>query len=296
MEPNTIKERSGFIGGTDAGVIAGVNPYKTALELFLEKRGEVPAEDISDKEAIIWGNVLEDVIAQEYSRRTGYDVRRVNKKLTHPVHDFIGGHIDRDILKTDRALEVKTAGTFMAKDWGPAGSDEVPEHYYLQCQHYMSCLPKVNVFDLAVLVGGQDFRIYHIHRDEAMIKTLEDLIVDFWRRVQENDAPDLEFDHRSAKDLLKKMYPGTNAEVVKLSGEAEHWHKVAVEAADKAKQYKAVSDGAKLHLMAMIEDNAVGLIEGVGGYTRKIVKRKGYTVEDTEVLDFRFSKNPKGVK
>lgn len=298
IEPITIKQRSGFLGGTDAAVIAGCHPYKTARELYHEKRGELESPDISDKEAVIWGNVLEDVIAQEYSRRTGNKVRRVNSKLTHPDFDFIGGHIDRDIVGIPRALEVKTASLYLASQWGPSGSDEVPEHYLLQCQHYMGLLPKVEMFDLVVLLGGQDLRLYHIPRDDGLIENLFSLEAEFWRDVQAANEPDFDFEHKSTADLIARLYPGTSGAVITLPDEALHWQKVMADAQEQAKQYGAIVDGAKTHLKALCGDAAVALIPGAdgAGFTRKVVKRKGYTVDDAEYVDFRFSKKPKGVQ
>jgi hypothetical protein len=68
-------------------------------------------------------------------------------------------------------------------------------------------------------------------------------------------------------------------------------------AKSQAKEYNAVADGAKTHIKALMGDAAVGLVPGLdgAGYTRKITKRKGFTVEDTEYVDMRFTKKPKGV-
>ena len=46
-------DRTQYIGGSDAGVIAGVDPYKTELQLYYEKTGELAEEDISGKEDIV---------------------------------------------------------------------------------------------------------------------------------------------------------------------------------------------------------------------------------------------------
>jgi len=78
-----LDERRHGIGGSDAGAILGVNPYRTPLQVWLEKTGKAEPDDLSDNEAVTWGNVLEDTIAREYSRRTGHRVQRRNATLTH---------------------------------------------------------------------------------------------------------------------------------------------------------------------------------------------------------------------
>jgi len=294
-----LHEHNTGIGGTDAAVIAGCHPYKTERELYHEKRGEIEQEDISDKDAVYWGNVLEDTVAIEFARRTGNKVHRVNKTLKHPDYPFIIGHIDRNIAKTDRALECKTASAYISRDaWGPSGTDQVPEHYLIQCQHYMGLLPKVKVFDLAVLIGGNDFRMYEIPRDDNLIRSLVDLEVAFWDRVGAANAPEFDYSHESTIELIQRLYPGTDGQVIELPAGALHWHEVLTKAKEVAKTYESVIEGAKAHLQELMGQSAVGLIPGMdgAGYTRKLTKRKSFTVEATEYIDFRFTKKPKGVK
>ena len=59
-----LGERRKGIGGSDAPVIAGVNPYRSLMDLWLDKTGEY-SEDI-DNEAMYWGRTLEDVVAREF--------------------------------------------------------------------------------------------------------------------------------------------------------------------------------------------------------------------------------------
>ena len=55
------------IGSSDAGAAVGLNPYKSQLELWLEKTGRdtmLPKADPHDEESpMYWGNVLEPIVA-----------------------------------------------------------------------------------------------------------------------------------------------------------------------------------------------------------------------------------------
>ena len=51
-----IRQRG--IGSSDAAVAVGLSPYKSALSLWLEKTGRKQPEDLSSKEAVLWGTVL----------------------------------------------------------------------------------------------------------------------------------------------------------------------------------------------------------------------------------------------
>ena len=59
---NDLIERQKGIGGSDAGAAVGVNPYKSAFKLYLEKVGDQVPEDISNKPAVKRGVRLEPEI------------------------------------------------------------------------------------------------------------------------------------------------------------------------------------------------------------------------------------------
>ena len=179
------------LGGSDSSAALGLNPYCTQYQKYLEKIGEVTPPDLSDNEAVQWGTLLEDVVAKEFARRTGKRIRRNNRTLRHPKYDWMMAHLDREVVGERAILEVKTAGQYMVKDWGEEGSADVPEHYLIQCLHYL-CVTGKGLCYLAVLIGGRDFRMYTI-RAEDFARELEALphaLEKFWTRVQEKNPPD----------------------------------------------------------------------------------------------------------
>lgn len=307
MTANTREEwlalRNTGIGGSDAGVVLDVNPYKTPFQLYLEKRGEVEADDISDKEAIIWGHLLENDVAAEYSRRTGRKVERCTTMLRHPQHNWMLGNLDRLVwegdkrpqykgeIRTRRLLECKTAlGRFMDKtQWGPDGTDEVPLSYLAQCQHYLA-VTGAEVCDLAVLLAGPDFRIYTINRDEELIANIIEREGAFWEQVQSGSAPAPDYGHPTTGDLLAKLYPGTDGSEIVLPDGAAHWQQVMAEAKEQVKFYEAVATGAKNHLLHLMGNAAVGNLPDGSHFTRKEVTRGAYSVDAATFVDFRFKK------
>jgi putative phage-type endonuclease len=196
-----VTDRQGYIGGSDAAVIAGLSPWKTPYELWLEKTGEEAPPDLSANERVYWGQVLEEIVAREYARRTGRKVRRQNKLLRHREYPFIAAHIDRDVLNELRILEVKTTDIGRADEWGEEGSDEIPDHYYCQVQHYLAVTGEA-VCDVAVLIGGNRFRIYSVSRDEEFIAGLINLEREFWQHVTERRPPE-----PKSSDEANQMWP-----------------------------------------------------------------------------------------
>jgi len=197
------------IGSSDAAAAVGLNPYKSQLELWLEKTGRdgnLPKTDPQDEESpAYWGNLLEPIVAAHYTKRTGHRVRRINAVLQHPDPDkpWMLANIDREIIGASEVqiLECKTAGINGARLW----KEGVPEYVQLQVQHQLAVTGKAAA-DVAVLLGGQHLEIYRIERDEALIVRLVQLERQFWNYV-ETDTPPPADGSESAELALRCLYP-----------------------------------------------------------------------------------------
>lgn len=195
------------IGGSDAAAAVGLNPYKSQLELWLEKTGrdaELRKPDPDDEsQPIYWGTLLEPIVAAHYTKRTGNRVRRVNAVLRHRDIPFMLANIDREVVgASDVAiLECKTAGMNGARLW----RDGVPEYVQLQVQHQLAVTGKA-AGDVAVLICGQELQIHRIERDDALIARLIELEQRFWRYVETNTPPPADGSD-SAASALQCLYP-----------------------------------------------------------------------------------------
>ena len=204
------------IGSSDAAAAVGLNPYKSQLELWLEKTGRddnLPKIDPHDETSpTYWGNLLEPIVAAHYTRRTGNKVRRINAVLQHPHPSLLWmlANIDREVIGSDEVqiLECKTAGINGARLW----RDGVPEYVQLQVQHQLAVTGKTTA-DVAVLLGGQDLEIHRIQRDEALIARLIPLEQRFWRFV-ETDTPPPADGSESADLALRCLYPQDSGETL----------------------------------------------------------------------------------
>lgn len=204
------------IGSSDAAAAVGLNPYKSQLELWLEKTGRdagLPKTDPQDEESpAYWGNVLEPIVAWHYSKRTG------NAVLQHPDPElpWMLANIDREVIGTEdvQILECKTAGINGARLW----KEGVPEYVVLQVMHQLAVTGK-QAADVAVLLGGQTLEIHRIERDEQMIARLIELERQFWQHV-ETDTPPPADGTASAESALRCLYPEDNSLVADFSNHA----------------------------------------------------------------------------
>lgn len=197
-----LKARRNGIGGSDAAAIAGLNKWKSPVGVYLDKVGQAPDED-SAGEAAYWGNVMEDIVAQEFSKRTGLKVRKRNAILKHPEHSFMLANVDRLIVGKREGLECKTASEYLKDLWE---GEDIPASYLLQCQHYMA-VTGYEAWHIAVLIGGNKFVYKKVERDEELIKYLIKIEKDFWEEHVLKENPPM-FDGSDASvDLLKALYP-----------------------------------------------------------------------------------------
>jgi putative phage-type endonuclease len=183
-----VHDRMGYLGGSDAPIVVAANPYKTRYELYLEKAGLADPEDLSESQYILWGNILEPVVAAEYSRRSGNKTRRVNKLVRDKTDTFLACHLDRNLLNTRGILECKTTGVSQGRNWGEHGSQDIPDMHRPQVQHNMM-VTGTFFCDVAVLIGGNDFRIFRIDRDDDYIGHLRTIEREFWHNVMSRIPP-----------------------------------------------------------------------------------------------------------
>ena len=217
-----LQIRKQGIGSSDAAAAVGLNPYKSQLELWLEKTGrdtKLPKTDPHDEESpTYWGNVLEPIVAWHYSKRTKNRVRRINAVLQHPDPEmsWMLANIDREVIGADdvQILECKTAGINGARLW----KEGAPEYVQLQVMHQLAVTGK-QAADVAVLLGGQALEIHRIERDEQMIARLIELERRFWQYV-ETDTPPPADGSASAEMALRCLYPEDNGQVIDFSSHA----------------------------------------------------------------------------
>lgn len=212
-----LSVRKGGIGSSDAAAAVGLNPYQSALELWMVKTGRdanLPKIDPNDESSpMYWGTLLEPIVAAHYTKRTGHKVRRINAVLQHPNEPWMLANLDREVVGAPdvQILECKTAGINGARLW----KEGVPEYVQLQVMHQLAVTGK-QAADVAVLLGGQTLEVHRIVRNETMITQLIELERRFWRYVETDQAPPA--DGSDSADLaLRCLYPQDAGTTLDLS-------------------------------------------------------------------------------
>ncbi|UPW82357.1 YqaJ viral recombinase family protein [Lysinibacillus sp. Ag94] len=205
-----LQLRKSGIGGSDASAILGFNRWKSAFQLYIEKTSDFVEE--SDNEAAYWGNILEDVVAKEFAKRTGKKIRKINRMLRHPNHYFMTANLDRDVVGEKAFLECKTASEYLKDSWN---GEDVPAAYLCQLQHYLAVTGYEKAY-ITVLIGGNKFVWKEVARDEEFIELMIQHEKEFWENhVLANEPPAID-GSTSATELLAKMYPQDDGSAVML--------------------------------------------------------------------------------
>ena len=247
-----LKHRRRSVGGSDAASIIGLNPWSSPYSVWVDKLGKMPEKP--DTEPMRLGRDLEDYVAKRFTEATGKKVRRENAILQNPDYPFAHANVDRMVVGEDAGLECKTTSALNLKRFK---NGEYPEHYYVQCVHYMA-ITGCKKWYLAVLVLGEGFYHFEIERDEDEIRSLMVAEADFWQCVA-TETPPMTDGTRATSTAIGLMYPESNEDegaVDLMSYESELQQYMALSA--QIKELEELKEEKANRIKAFMGDSGKG--------------------------------------
>lgn len=238
--------RRGGIGGSDAGAIMGLNPYASALTVWMEKTGRTTGDDV-DNAAIRFGRMLEPVLREhapewitaeldlgpgavnvyELVDENGDPITLASKSFPFMLANVDGlVQIDHGRGSTEWAvLEIKTAGERQREKWA---AGEVPDSYYVQAQHYLAVTGLEHAIFVALV--GRDILVRAVPRNDDFIATIKEREAEFWAMVREDDPP-APTGREIEDDALLELYPDGDGEVEddSLETNVREYHELGAE-------------------------------------------------------------------
>lgn len=257
------------IGGSDMSAIMDMNPYRDAVAVWMDKTGRTEP-DTEGNQYTYWGTKLEALVADEFAKETGWKVRNNNFTLQFDEHPWMLANIDREIVGIDAGLECKTASAYKKEEWE---GDNVPNEYYIQCQHYMAVTGKSSWW-IACLLGGNTFIYKEIPRNEEVIEAIIAQGEYFWNEFVVKDVMPATNGSQACTDALKAMYQPKDDTLIELPSSAEIYIRQYLDEKAKEKEAKYAANTAKNALMNMMGNNQVGVC---GSHTVKYTKPKART-------------------
>lgn len=212
-----LEGRRRGMGGSDVPPILGLDPWRSGLDVWISKVQPLPPEPTTEEKFHLrLGKLLEPVIAGLYETETEREILALEPEIVeHLVYPELIGTPDRIVSGEKRVVELKSENLFADK-FGDPGTDQIPDHYLLQCAHYMA-VTNLDRCDVAVLHGGAKFAIYQLRRDLDLERTMIEQLREWWAAyVVKKVEPPLDASE-SWGNYLATKYPFNRAPMVEVT-------------------------------------------------------------------------------
>jgi predicted phage-related endonuclease len=246
----------GFVGASEIAKCVGVSRWGNPIDVWLEKTGRALAEPENPRANV--GLRAEDTLFDWWLEDTGTprDLCRRGGSVRHPtVHcagctpDFIVDSPERQCVKL---VQMKCVGARMAMDWP---EDELPADVECQVQYEMECTG-ADCADVVAWLGGTDFRILPVLRDEEFGAMLLRGAESFWKCVERDEPPPID-GSESWRKYLARRYPVVEREALDPAHElVDKWARESLRARESIEELTADQEAADNHLRDLIGERA----------------------------------------
>lgn len=198
-----LKNRTRGIGGSDISAVVGLNPYKTNVDLWREKTGQITPEDISDKPYVKYGTQAEHHLRELFKLDfPQFSVEYVeNNSFTNTKYPWAVASLDGWLTDENGrrgVWECKTTNILQSmqkEKW----RNQIPMNYYCQCLFYMAvieadfCVLKAQLKTMFDGIPYLQTKHYFIERSEVQedIDYMMQKGSEFWESVQSGQCPAL---------------------------------------------------------------------------------------------------------
>ena len=198
-----LKNRTRGIGGSDISAVIGLNPYKTNVDLWMEKTGQITPEDISDKPYVKYGTEAECHLRELFKLDfPQFSVEYVeNNSFTNTKYPWAVASLDGWLTDENGrrgVWECKTTNILQSmqkEKW----DRKIPMNYYCQCLFYMAvieadfCVLKAQLKTVFNGIPYLQTKHYFIERSEVQddIDYLMQKGSEFWESVRSGQCPAL---------------------------------------------------------------------------------------------------------
>lgn len=251
-----LKYRTGGIGGSDVSIIAGINPFKSVHQLWLEKTGQVEPEQ-TESEHAHFGTLLEPIVRKEFTERTGIKVRQKHMLLQSEKYPFMYADLDGVINENGELaiFEAKTASQYKMDTW----EEEVPAGYVLQVQHYMAVTGAKKTY-IAALVGGNHFVYHVVERDEVLIAKIIAMEKYFWETHVIGGVEPVPDGSEATTNYFNSKFSNSNGQTIELPEEVlaicEEYERLS----EQVKELETAKSAVANQLKSYLKEAEVGTV------------------------------------
>ena len=191
MDATAFAARRNFLGASEVAAVCGLDPMKSAADVWATKRGYLGQDE---SEAAEMGNLIEPVLLTKYA---------AGRKLERPgtiIRGYRAATPDGIVEAVN--VQAKVVGARMLFHW----TDGVPDYVQAQVQSEMY-ITELRLTDVVALLGGTDYQVFRIERDDDAIAAINDVCARFWRDyVLGSKVPNIAMSRR-ARHIVAAQYP-----------------------------------------------------------------------------------------
>ena len=176
-----LSSTRGYIGGGLVAAVLGLSPFASPLDAYLQITGT--PEEITPEQAEFFEDRrdLEPWAAKKFTRKTGLQVLRTNCRYDDAEFPWAKAEIDFEPDEEGSTGETKSVHPNAVRAWGnPEDGEEPPVYVTAQAMWGLGVTGRARCY-VQALIGFDDYRLYVIERDDALIAEIRRQARDFWR-------------------------------------------------------------------------------------------------------------------
>jgi putative phage-type endonuclease len=203
------------ISSTEISALFDCSPYEDNFTIYHRKKGTIES-GFEENERVIWGRLLEAIVAEEFANRYGLKIRKINDYMRHGKISRMSASFDYEIIGFDHTslpnelqlkfqdlgnaiLEIKMVDSYEYKEkWIDR---EAPLHIEFQHQQQLE-VSNIKWGVIAVLIGGNKLDYLIRNRNEKAGAAICKKIERFWHAFDNNIAPKPNFE-KNAQTIIR---------------------------------------------------------------------------------------------
>lgn len=238
--------RSQHIGGSEVAALFDMSPFTTLWQVWMEKSGKLPPEDLSGNKSIQAGTFLESGIANWAAHRWDMKIDKVVDYFTADDCPGMGASLD---FQTDGGHPVEIKWSAHGDGWEYEGDTitSAPDNYVLQVLHQMACTGAEYGW-LIALIRNEPRRM-KVPRSEEIISKIKSHVAAFWDSVRAGQEPPVDFNKDG--EAVVRLLDFVPMSDITLGDEHAHLFQKYLDNAAIEKEAKAKKEEAKTELLTL---------------------------------------------
>lgn len=267
FENNSLEwhaQRAKAVGGSDAGVLAGLSPWESPYTWVAKRLGKIE-DSFEQNEAMFWGTTLESVILDVWSQGVNLTLHRNVGTWQHVDRAWQQANPDAIYETPDGEFGIVEVKTARYEDGWNEKTGEIPPHYRAQVLWYLQTFGFKNA-QVVVLFAGSKLRTFTVEFNQFEADSNLAAVKKIWNMVEADTLPDFSAPFISTYETVRKQHPDIDGSKSEELGDLFVAYNKAVADEDKAKE---TANELRSRVLAAMGDAKNGTYDGQVVVTRQ---------------------------